>query len=248
MKKEKSTMNKFGSRLIHKYTIRDGVEDKSIVPLLYEGRLVEQSVNRKAIDKRLEMITRNLNDKQRGELEKKWISFEKIASSEQRIKLIADDIYTHFNQFYKGTPFNAMLATASKFDAIRYYEAFEEYGDIKTAVIISDPDQREGFEEVDEEPKDRVFKFWKKLVSGYSDPKKYEDRMKNEFVHGDGIDILIVVDKLLTGFDAPRASVLYVDKPMKEHTFASGYCEGKTVYMKERILDLSWIIEDSSKS
>ena len=160
MKTEKNTMSKFG-RLIHKYTIKNGVDDKTIVPLLYEGRMVEQSVNRNAIDNRLEMITRNLSQKQAELLKQKWSNFEKIASSEQRIRLIADDIYTHFSQFYKGTTFKAMLATDSKFDAIRYKEAFDEYGDLKTAVVISPPDMREGSDEVDEEPSDRVLRFWK---------------------------------------------------------------------------------------
>ena len=88
MKKEKNTMVKFG-KLIHTYTIADGVRDKTIVPLLYEGKMVEQTVNRKAIDNRFQMITRNLNDKQKEEVMKKWSQFEKIASSDQRIKMIA---------------------------------------------------------------------------------------------------------------------------------------------------------------
>jgi type I restriction enzyme R subunit len=230
MKKDKSTMNKFGSRMIHKYTIKDGVDDSAIVPLLYEGRLVDQTVNRAAIDKRIEMIVRNLNDKQAEMLKHKWSKFEAIASSEQRIRLIADDIYVHYTKFYKGTYAKAMLATNSKFDAIRYHEAFQEYGDINTAVVISPPDQREGYDEVDEEPKDRVIKFWNKTMSGYSDPLKYEERIKSEFVDGDSVDILIVVDKLLTGFDAPRASVLYVDKPMKEHTLLQAIARVNRLY------------------
>lgn len=230
MKKDKSTMKKFGGRMIHKYTIKDGVEDGAIVPLLYEGRLVEQTVNRNAIDKRIEMITRNLAEKQAEELKKKWSKFEAIASSEQRIRLIADDIYVHYTKFYKGTFAKAMLATASKFDAIRYKESFDEYGDLKTAIVISPPDQREGYDEVDEEPKDRVLKFWYKMMEAYSDPQKYEDHIKSEFIDGDELEILIVVDKLLTGFDAPRASVLYVDKPMKEHTLLQAIARVNRLY------------------
>ncbi|PKK96352.1 MAG: DEAD/DEAH box helicase, partial [Tenericutes bacterium HGW-Tenericutes-3] len=229
MKDEKNTMSKFG-RLIHKYTIKDGVDDKTIVPLLYEGRMVEQTVNRTAIDNRLEMITRNLNKKQAEMLKQKWSHFEKIASSEQRIRLIADDIYSHFSQFYKGTQFNAMLATNSKFDAIRYKEAFDEYGDIKTSVVISAPDMREGSDEVDGEPNDRVIKYWKKQMDSYGDPAKYEEHIKSEFVDGDEVEILIVVDKLLTGFDAPRASVLYVDKPIKEHTLLQAIARVNRIY------------------
>ncbi|TYC84181.1 type I restriction endonuclease subunit R [Acetobacterium wieringae] len=230
MKKDKKTVSKFGGRMIHKYTIKDGVDDGAIVPLLYEGRYVEQTVNRAAVDKRIAMIVRNLNEKQAEMLKAKWSQFEAIASSEQRIRLIADDIYVHFSKFYKGTFAKAILATNSKFDAIRYFEAFEEYNDIHTAIIMSPPDQREGYDEVDEEPKDRVVKFWNKLMAGYADPQKYEDRIKSEFVDGDSIDILIVVDKLLTGFDAPRATVLYIDKPLKEHNLLQAIARVNRLY------------------
>ena len=123
-----------------------------------------------------------------------------------------------------------MLATNSKFDAIRYQEAFEEYDDIKTAVIMSPPDDREGYEEIDQEPKDRVIKYWNKMIEGYDNPIKYEERIKNEFVHGDEIDILIVIDKLLTGFDAPRASVMYIDKPLKEHSLLQAIARVNRLY------------------
>lgn len=97
MKNEKNTMIKFG-KLIHKYTIADGVKDKTIVPLLYEGKMVDQSVNRKAIDNQLEIICRNLNDTQKEEVKKKWSQFERIASSDQRLRLIAFDINEHISR------------------------------------------------------------------------------------------------------------------------------------------------------
>lgn len=231
MKKEKNTLIKFG-KLIHKYTIADGVRDKAIVPLLYEGKMVEQSVNQKAIDHRLEMITRNLNDKQKEEVKQRWSKYEKLASSEQRIYLIAEDINKHFVENYKiqGSQFKAMLATNSKIEAIRYLEAFEELGDLNCAVVISPPDQREGHEVVDQESKDKVQRFWKRMMDRYGTPEKYEDAIKDEFVNGDELDLLIVVDKLLTGFDAPRATVLYVDKPMKEHTLLQAIARVNRLY------------------
>jgi type I restriction enzyme R subunit len=234
MKKEKNTMVKFG-KLIHAYTIADGVRDKAIVPLLYEGKMVEQTVNRKAIDHRLEMITRHLNEKQKEEVMRKWSKFERIASSDQRIKMIAFDINDHFLRNYKtkGSHFKAMLATNSKKEAIRYLEAFEELGDLNCAVVISPPDQREGHHEVDESSDDIVQRFWKKMMEKYEDADTYEETIKDEFVNGDDIDLLIVVDKLLTGFDAPKATVLYIDKPLKEHGLLQAIarvnrlCEGK---------------------
>jgi len=234
MKKEKNTMVKFG-KLIHAYTIADGVRDKAIVPLLYEGKMVEQTVNRKAIDHRLEMITRHLNEKQKEEVMRKWSKFERIASSDQRIKMIAFDINEHFLHNYKtkGSHFKAMLATNSKKEAIRYLEAFEELGDLNCAVVISPPDQREGHHEVDESSDDIVQRFWKKMMEKYRDADTYEETIKDQFVNKDDIDLLIVVDKLLTGFDAPKATVLYIDKPLKEHGLLQAIarvnrlCEGK---------------------
>lgn len=218
MKNEKNTMVKFG-KLIHKYTIADGVKDKAIVPLLYEGKMVEQTVNRKAIDNQLNIIVRNLNDRQKEEVKQKWSHFERIASSDQRLKLIAFDINEHFRNNFKtkSSQYKAMLATNSKREAIKYLEAFEELGDLEAAVVISPPDLREGIEEVDQESKDLVRKFWDRMMKRYGDEERYEDSIKDEFVNGDGIDLLIVVDKLLTGFDAPRATIMYVDKPLKEH-------------------------------
>lgn len=231
MKNEKNTMLKFG-KLIHKYTIADGVADKAIVPLLYEGKMVEQTVNRKAIDNQLEIIIRNQNDKQKEEVKKKWSQFERIASSDQRLKLIAFDINEHFRTNYKtkGSQFKAMLATNSKIEAIRYLEAFEELGDLDVAVVISPPDMREGFEEVDEESKDKVRKFWDRMMKKYGNEEDYEDSIKDEFVNSDEIDLLIVVDKLLTGFDAPRATVMYIDKPMRDHNILQAIARVNRLY------------------
>lgn len=221
MRKEKNTMIKFG-KLIHKYTIIDGVKDKIIVPLLYEGRMVEQTVNQKAIDNRLNMITRGLNEKQKEEVMRKWSKFERIASSDQRIALIAYDIQNHFLTNYKSedSHFTGMLATNSRSEAVRYLNYFLELGGLNAAVVMSPPDQREGHEAVDENPQDRdlVHGFWSEMMERYGNKENYEDSIKDEFVNGDSLDLLIVVDKLLTGFDAPKATVMYIDKPMKEHT------------------------------
>lgn len=231
MKKQKSTVKKFGGKLIHKYTIADGVEDKAILPLLYEGRMVEQSVNRKAIDLQLDMITRNLNKNQKEEVMQKWSRFERVASSDQRIRLISFDINEHFVNNYKSdhSPFTAMLATSSKSEAIKYLRAFEELDDLNVAVVISPPDMREGHEEVDKVSKDMIIEFWNEMMKKYGNASVYEDTIKDDFIHGE-IDLLIVVDKLLTGFDAPRATVLYIDKEMKEHTLLQAIARVNRLY------------------
>lgn len=215
MKSEKNTMARFG-RLIHKYTIRDGVEDGAIVPLIYEGRFVEQKVDEENIDLWFKQITRRLTEAQREDLRRKWSSIRRLTSTDARIKRIALDISEHFIEGYKDTGFKAMIATNYKRDAIRYLECFEQFGDLNCAVVISPPDMREGVDDVDEGADDLVVSFWNKMMQQYGDADRYEEAIKNRFCDGE-IDILIVCSKLLTGFDAPLCQVLYIDKELKEH-------------------------------
>lgn len=215
MKSEKNTMARFG-RLIHKYTIRDGVEDGAIVPLIYEGRFVEQKVDEENIDLWFKQTTRRLTEAQREDLRRKWSSIRRLTSTDARIKRIALDISEHFIEGYKDTGFKAMLATNYKRDAIRYLECFEQFGDLNCAVVISPPDMREGVDDADEGADDLVISFWNKMMQQYGDADRYEEAIKNRFCDGE-IDILIVCSKLLTGFDAPLCQVLYIDKELKEH-------------------------------
>lgn len=215
MKSEKNTMARFG-RLIHKYTIRDGVEDGAIVPLIYEGRFVEQKVDEENIDLWFKQTTRRLTEAQQEDLRKKWSSIRRLTSTNARIKRIALDISEHFIEGYKDTGFKAMLATNYKRDAIRYLQCFEQFGDLSCAVVISPPDMREGVDDVDEGADDLVVSFWNKMMQQYGDADRYEEAIKNRFCDGE-IDILIVCSKLLTGFDAPLCQVLYIDKELKEH-------------------------------
>lgn len=215
MKNEKNTMERFG-KLIHKYTIKDGVEDKAIVPLIYEGRFVEQNVDEENIDLWFEQVTKRLTEAQKSDLRNKWSTMKRLASTDARIKRIALDINQHFVEGYKNTGFKAMLACNFKKDAIRYQKCFEQMGDLTTAVVISSPDMREGTQEVDESSDDVVVSFWNKMMQQYGNADDYEDTIKAKFIDGE-IDILIVCSKLLTGFDAPRTQVLYIDKELKDH-------------------------------
>ena len=135
MKKEKTTMAKFG-KLIHKYTIKDGVDDGAIVPLIYEGRFVEQNVDETNIDLWFKQTTKRLTEAQRDDLSRKWSSIRRLTSTDARIKRIALDINEHFIEGYQNTGFKAMLATNYKRDAVRYLECFEQFGDLTCAVVI----------------------------------------------------------------------------------------------------------------
>ena len=215
MKREKNTMAKFG-KLIHKYTIRDGVEDGAIVPLIYEGRFVEQKVDEENIDMWFKQTTKRLTDAQKEDLRQKWSSIRRLTSTDARIKRIALDINNHFVLGFKDTGFKAMLATNYKRDAIRYLKCFEQFGDLTCGVVISPPDMRESVDDIDEGTDDMVIEYWEKMMKQYGDADTYEEAMKNKFCDGE-IDILIVCSKLLTGFDAPICQVLYIDKELKEH-------------------------------
>lgn len=249
--KNDKTLKKFGGTFIDEYTISDAVKDKAIVPLLYEGRMGVQSINKTAIDNRLKAITRNLNEKCKKQVYDKWASFEKIASSDQRIQLIAFDIYEDFMKNYKlkGMNFKGMVATNCKKDAVRYLKAFEDLAEneeLKVGVVISAPELREGSEKVDEDPDDIVIQFWNDMMKKYNGPSDYEETLKSEFIYGD-LDILIVVDKLLTGFDAPCAAVLYADKIMKEHTLLQAIARVNRVYENKEygyIIDYRGLIKE----
>ncbi len=230
MRREKNSFAKFGGE-IHRYTINQAVEDKAVLPLLYEGRLVDQWVNdEKGLDRRFEQIARHLNEEQRLDLKKKWARFQKVASSERRLEMIMFDINEDIKKRLQGTGFKAMLATSSKYEAIKYHKLFEEMGDVRTAFVISAPDTREGHSEVDEENKAFILEAWNRLLKMYGDEEKYLDKVKDEFINGEEIELLIVVDKLLTGFDAPRASVLYIDKLLKEHNLLQAIARVNRLY------------------
>lgn len=228
MKKDKTAM-KFGGNYIHKYTIKDGVDDKAIVPLVYEGRFVEQTVDSANIDLWFKRTCNRLNEKQQDELSRKWSSLKKLNSTNARIERIALDIDEHFINNIQLTGFKAILATNSKLDAVRYYNAFQSFSDLEVGVCISSPDLREGYEEDDESNLPEVQKFWKSMMNEYSDAEDYEDSIKNKFCDGD-IDILIVCSKLLTGFDAPICQVLYIDKQLKEHGLLQAIARTNRLY------------------
>ena len=230
LKREKSSIIKFGG-LIHSYTIDQAVKDQAVLPLLYEGRLVDQWISDKAgLDRRFEMISRNLNAEQKEDLKKKWARFSRVASSERRLEMIALDINEHYINNLQGTGFKAMLATSSKYEAIKYHELFKTYGNIKTAFVISASDTREGHDEVDDSNKLYVAEAWFKILSVYGNEEAYLDSVQSKFVHGDEIELLIVVDKLLTGFDAPCAAVLYIDKELKEHNLLQAIARVNRLY------------------
>ena len=226
LKREKNSFAKFGGE-IHRYTIDDAVKDGAVLPLLYEGRYVGQEVlDPEGLTRKFDLISRELGDEAKRDLQQKWARFERVASSEQRLELIAVDINEHIKKTLKESGFKAMLATQRKYDAIKYHEIFEEFGEIKSAYVISSNEH----EELEGGHKEYVAKAWQETIKGYGSEEAYLKHVKDEFIYGDEIDLLIVVDKLLTGFDAPRASTLYIDKQLKEHNLLQAIARVNRLY------------------
>ncbi|HBF88612.1 MAG TPA: restriction endonuclease subunit R [Bacteroidales bacterium] len=220
MKKEKSTAQKFGG-IIDAYTILQAVEDKAIVPIIYEGRHAMQNVNQKALDRGFDSVSEPLSEYQRADLKKKFSKANLIEKTEQRIDEIARDISDHFTQNWgldktgERSGFKGMVVTQDKATAVKYKKAFDLIGKVTTEVIMSSPDDRDGNEDVHEEPTDEVVVFWKKMEAKYG--KDFEKSLINQFKKTDYPDLLIVVHKLLTGFDEPRVVVMYVCKKLVGH-------------------------------
>ena len=235
MKSEKNTLKKFGG-LIHKYTIQDGVADGAIVPLIYEGRFVEQKVDEKNIDLWFQQTTKRLTELQRDDLARKWSSIRRLTSTDARIKRIALDINEDFCRTYKNTGFKGMVATNYKRDAVRYLECFEQFGNLNCAVVISAPDLRESVDDADEGVDDKVVAYWNRMMQRYGSADDYEEAIKAQY-HAGELDLVIVCSKWLTGFDEPLCQVLYLDKELKEHGLLQAIartnrlCEGKSYGM-----------------
>ena len=140
-----------------------------------------------------------------------------IYTAQDRIKLNAFDIGVHFSENFKkaGLKLKGQLATDSKLSAIRYKQHLDSWGQVTSAIVISPPDTREGHTDADESNLPLVQEWWKKNVTG--DAQDYEKHIIEDFGTDGPPDILIVVDKLLTGFDEPRNAVLYIDKQLKGH-------------------------------
>ena len=218
LKKEKNNFSKFGGLIEPHYSIKQAVKDKAVLPLLYEGRHVEMVQNQTAIDLWFDRHTSDLTTEQQADLKKKYARAEMLNKSDQVIYMRAFDISEHYRENWQGTGFKAQLVAPSKFAALKYQHYLKEIGFVTSAVIMSPPDIREGHEAVDEGPSDDVGKFWNKMMKRFGSEEEYTKQIINQFKHGNEPEILIVVDKLLTGFDAPKNTVLYLCRTLREHT------------------------------
>jgi type I restriction enzyme R subunit len=230
LKKEKNSFAKFGELVEPHYSITQAVEDGAVVPLLYEGRHVEMTQNKKAVDLWFERLTQGLTKEQKADLKRKYARAEMLNKADQVIYMRAFDISEHYRSNWQGTGFKAQLVAPNKVAALRYNSNLNEIGIVSSEVVISPPDMREGYDETDDETTDDVVKFWQKMMKRYGNEEEYTKQLINQFKHGSEPEILIVVDKLLTGFDAPRNTVLYLCRILREHTLLQAIARVNRLY------------------
>jgi len=246
MKKDKNTVEKFGG-LIDVYSIDQAVKDEAVVPLLYEGRHVEQYVDEKGIDAWFDKITQTLSKEQTIDLKKKFSTTDQLNKAEQKVKAIAWDISEHFSKNWQGTGFKAQLVTQDKATALLYKKYLDEFGKVSSDMLISPPDEREGEEDIYAENTQPIQHFWKAMMEKYGSHEKYNQQIIHAFKNSEQPEIIIVVDKLLTGFDAPCNTIMYLTRKLKGHTLLQAIARVNRIYEgKEKgyIIDYRGILEN----
>ncbi len=230
---KKKTVGIFGG-FIHTYKYDEAVEDRIVLELQYEARDIEQSLTSpEKIDLWFRAKTSGLNSMAREQLQRKWATMQKVLSSQSRLNRIVADIMLDMEirprLKAKIDGGNAMLVAGSIYEAAKYWELFQSNG-LKKCAVISSYDYGianiKGETVDDSEETDNQYKhdIYKKMLGGM-DQSAFEHEVKRKFIKEPGqMKLLIVVDKLLTGFDAPPATYLYIDKKMQDHGLFQAIC------------------------
>jgi type I restriction enzyme R subunit len=245
-KKDKSTAVKFGG-IIDAYTVDQAVKDKTVVPLLYEGRVAIQNVNEIPIDTFFGMISEPLTEYQKTDLKKKFSRADQLNGAEQKIYAIAWNISHHFRDNWQGTPFKGQLVCDKKVNAIRYKEILDEIGYVGSEVLISPIDEREGEDSAYEKSSEIENRFWEKMMNEHGNAKSYQKNIINRFKNQPELEIIIVVDKLLTGFDEPKNTILYLTRNLQGHKLLQAIARVNRIYPDKEygyIIDYYGVIEN----
>lgn len=232
LKKDKqSSIEVFGT-YIHTYKFDEAVKDKVVLDLRYEARDVDQNItSQDKIDQWFNAKTKGLTDYALTQLKKKWGTMQRVLSSQSRLEKIVADIMLDMetkDRLQNGRG-NAILVSGSIYQACRYYELFQAHGLTRCAIVTSySPSATDikGESTGEDSPTDKLKKYeiYQKML-GEKNPDAFEDEVKKKFVEESAqMKLLIVVDKLLTGFDAPPATYLYIDKSMQDHGLFQAIC------------------------
>ncbi|NBC03766.1 MAG: HsdR family type I site-specific deoxyribonuclease [Bacteroidetes bacterium] len=232
LKQDKKTSLEVFGPYIHTYKFDEAVEDNVVLDLRYEARDIDQHISdQESIDEWFDSKTKGLNDLAKIELKKRWGTMKKVLSSKDRLNKIVTDIFKDFQVMPrisdgKG---NAMLVASSVLEACKYYELFQST-DLKDhcAVVTSfqpNPNDIKGEETGEGETEEQLkYRIYTDMLDGKS-TEEFEEEAKRKFIHEPArMKLLIVVDKLLTGFDAPPATYLYIDKSMQDHGLFQAIC------------------------
>lgn len=264
---KKKSLEVFGS-YIHTYKFDEAVKDGVVLDLLYEARDVDQHVlDQDRIDRWFEAKTQGMNDLPKAELKQKWGTMQKVLSTKTRLERIAFDIREDFlfKPRLKDGRGNAILVARSIYEACRYYEVFYNSGFKKIGIITSfEPNENSiKIEETGEgeTEKKEQFEIYQKMLKdyGFNDTESFENFAKKKFKEEPAtMQLLIVVDKLLTGFDAIHCTYLYIDKQMQDHGLFQAICrtnrlgkeEENDPYYKEfgYIVDYKNLLNNLNKS
>jgi len=231
LKADKQKSIEVFGKYIHTYKFDQAVRDKVVLDLRYEARDIDQSItSQRKIDQWFEAKTKGLNDIALIQLKQKWGTMRKVLSSQSRLEKIVADILLDMetkDRLQSGRG-NAMLVSGSIYQACKFYELFTSHGFDRCAIVtsyrpslsaIKGEETGEGLTE-----KLRKYDIYNKMLDG-RDPEAFEIEVKRKFVKEPGqMKLLIVVAKLLTGFDAPPATYLYIDKQMRDHGLFQAIC------------------------
>ena len=242
--KDEKSRQKFGS-FIDKYTIDDALNDEIILPLIYEGRFINLTQDKKGMNRQFDRLTKGLNEQLKKQLQN---NAEKniIKNNPHRIAEIAYNIEKHYSKSFSGTGLKAQIVAPSKFSAVLFQKYFADNGKINTALVISDEN---GIIDEKDEHKKEVEAYLKNIKEKYQSLLSYEKDVIKSFVHNDdGVEILIVVDKLLTGFDAPRNTVLYLAKELRDHNLLQAIARVNRLYENKALPKTCGYIIDYSEN
>jgi type I restriction enzyme R subunit len=231
LKKDKQTSLEIFGKYIHTYKFDEAVADKVVLDLRYEARDIEQKISSMdKIDQWFDAKTRGLTDFAKTELKQKWGTLKKVFSSKSRLEKIVADIMLDMEtkERLQNGRGNAMLVSESVYNACRYYELFQNAGLKNSAIVTSFSPSTKDIkgEETGEGQTEKLIKYdiYKKMLNGKT-VEAFEAEVKKKFIEEPAqMKLLIVVDKLLTGFDAPSATYLYIDKSMRDHGLFQAIC------------------------
>lgn len=227
---KKKSIEVFGP-YIHTYKYDEAVADKVVLDLRYEARDIDQDLSsRERVDQLFDAKTRGLNDYARTQLKKRWGTMQSIYSAKSRLEKIVNDIFLDMETRPRlmSRRGNALLVAGSIYEACTFYELFQQSGFDECAIVtsydprVSDIKYEETGAGITE--KTRQYEIYTKMLNGKT-VEAFEEEVKRKFLREPGqMRLLIVVDKLLTGFDAPPATYLYIDKTMRDHGLFQAIC------------------------